>query len=471
DIFRICREDPALDSDSPNVQFLLALCVRDGRGIRKDEKTFQRVLEWCVQKGSPLAIGYQAGFERGRKEAALEAKNAAEAAERKATESAERRKPPKEPEKPVTVLFLTRPSKKARRSEIPGDSRRTPVNGQEMGGDSRRAFVNGQEMAGSDRSASVNGQETSGGRRKSENDRAEGANSTSSITSRASAVLDQLYFAADEARQKGLSEDFFRIHRVLDSDDEKKIRDFWECGEYDGFLARMREDERGEILADLLIKINQYQKKDRKELIEICRKMALRILEGKVYISDLQLATKNEDGEKENLSVLWFAVWLGDLVLARYLLRSGANPNLVRTSKLAGGVILNRYALGECILQGNYPMAKLLLEHGANVRKMDGRRGEDGSESRTSFLAYAVLRNSPESVRLLLERDTNPNEGYHYRDKEGKWHLQTALYLAVQHTKNLEIVKILLEGGANPASAGSLANVHGEMLTLLLKHT
>ena len=450
DIFRICREDPALDSDSPDVQFLLALCVRDGRGIRKDEKTFQRVLEWCIQKGSHLAIGYQAGFESGRLAAMNEAKSTATpkgsfeealaAADKKMPES---EKTPREPEKTVTVLFLTRPSVK------------------KQGFDASRKD---QKRAGSDFKASESGWDTAGGQEKK-------AKTQSAYTGRASSVLDQLYFVADEDRSgRGLSEDYLRIHRTLATNDAGRIRDFWECGEYDGFLARMPEDERGEVLADLLIKINHFQKNNQAELVNLCRKMALRILEGKVYISDLQLSTKNEDGEKEGLPVLWFAVWLGDLVLARYLLRGGANPNLVRSCRISGGVTLNRYALGECILQGNQPMARLLLDYGANARKMDGRKGDDGSESLTSPLAYAVLRNSPESVLLLLEKGIDPNEGYHFRDKEGKWHLHSALYLAVQHTKNIDIVRILLEGGANPGTAGSLANVQGEMLRVLLKH-
>lgn len=456
EIFRICREDPTLDSGSPDVQFLLALCVRDGRGVRKDPETFRKVLEWCMEKGSLLAIGYQAGYAQGLQEAEetrketkpltdggyAPAEDGPGARRTPAEDGAGARRTPadgpkasKETEKPVTVLFLTRPAKK-QTAKAPGDAPGAPGEGRNADG-------------------GWSGE----------------AQNSSAYGSRVNAALERIYFVENEQMAgRKFSGDFSRIHQTLSSGDEAQIRSFWESGEYDGLLARMPEAERGEVLADLLININQFQKQDRHELISICRQMALRLLEGKVYISDLQLATKNEAGEKETLPVLWFAVWLGDLVLARYLLKSGANPNLVRRCRVAGGVTLSRYALGECILQGNMSMATLLLDNGANVRKMDGRMGEDGSESLTSPLAYAVLRNSVEGVCVLLAKGISPNEGYHYRDKEGKWHLQSALFLAVQHTKNPQIARLLLEAGANPDSAGPLTGVQGEMLKLLLKY-
>lgn len=436
DIFRICREDPELDSDSPDLQFLLALCLRDGRGVRKDEETFQRVLEWCLKMGSLLAIGYQAGYEKGRQEARAEASGAAADADRVSRENAApAESAPKKEEQPVRVLFLTRPTRKARSSET---------------ADGRDANTGG-------RSASGSGQ-------------ADRFRSSSSHAEHAGSFMEPLYYAEGERNPgKEFSDDFSRVHQVLASHNEARIRDFLESGEFDGFLTRMPGEERREVLADLLIKINHFKTENHDELVEMCRKMALRILEGKVYIGDLQLATKNDNGEKENFPVLWFAVWLGDMILAKYLLQGGANPNLVRSCRLAGGVTLSRYALGECILRGDQRMARLLIENGANLRKMDGRKGEDGSESLTSLLAYAVLRNSAESVLLLLEKGIDPNEGYHFRDREGRWHLHSALYLAVQHTKNVYIARILLEGGANPGTAGSLANVHGEMLKALLK--
>ena len=482
DIFRICREDPALDSGSPDVQFLLALCVRDGRGIRKDEKTFRKVLEWCVQKGSLLAIGYQAGYEQGRLEARpgqgmaaplSDGGNAPAGAEHRASETGTGGgAAPREKEQPVTVLYLTRPTKKKRRAEA-GESGRNPADG------GAKADGNGRNPADGGAKANENGRNPADGGSKAEgsgrspsgSEMAGESRGSSAYANRVNPVLGRLYFEGEDGSGKKYSEDFLRIHRVLVSNDEAELRSFWASGEYDGFLARMPEEERGEVLADLLVKINQYQLNEKPEIVNICRQMALRVLEGKVYISDLQLSTKNDAGEKEHLPVLWFAVWLGDPVLAKYLLQSGANPNLVRSCRLAGGVTLSRYALGECILQGNQAMARLLLDYGANVRKMDGRKGADGSESLTSPLAYAVLRNSAESVFLLLEKGINPNEGYHYRDKEGKWHLQTALYLAVQHTKNLDIAKILLEAGASADGAGPLTNVQGDMLKTLLKYT
>lgn len=411
EIFRACREDPTLDSGSPDVQFLLALCVRDGRGVRKDPKTFQKVLEWCMEKGSLLAIGYRAGYEKGRLEA--EQKKETQDAREDSVPFHEKGRPEaerKKEETPVTVLFLTRPTVPKR---VNADSSE-PAKGMPDRGDIR---------AGNER------------------------------------TFEQA--PADGAE---------RIRRILDAGNDSGIRELWESGEFERLLGGMDESKRKEVLAELFLLLRQYQQKGLQEMLDISRKMIVRILEGKVYVSDLQLTTKNENGEEETLPILWFAVWLGDEVLARYLLQNGANPNLVRFCRLAGGVALNRYVLGECILQANLPMARLLLDNGANVRKMDGKKGADGSESLTSPLAYAVLRNSAECVCLLLEKGINPNEGYHYRDKEGKWHLQSALYLAVQHTKNLEIARLLLAGGANPDTAGSLTNVQGEMLRLLLKY-
>ncbi|KAK7012780.1 ankyrin repeats-domain-containing protein [Favolaschia claudopus] len=80
------------------------------------------------------------------------------------------------------------------------------------------------------------------------------------------------------------------------------------------------------------------------------------------------------------------------------------------------------------------PMMKLLFDHGAPV---DDNFGCDGCSE--NALHYACSLGDMEMIQLLLE---------HGADLEGSGHYGTPLGFAV-HARNIEVVKFLLEKGAN----------------------
>ena len=79
-----------------------------------------------------------------------------------------------------------------------------------------------------------------------------------------------------------------------------------------------------------------------------------------------------------------------------------------------------------------------------NVSEVEVRgflaRGADASD----LLVQQLLYYSPEVVKLLLEEGANPN----YFDPELPG--STPLYIAVSHNLSPEVIKLLLEAGANP---------------------
>ncbi len=75
-----------------------------------------------------------------------------------------------------------------------------------------------------------------------------------------------------------------------------------------------------------------------------------------------------------------------------------------------------------------------LLEHGADINKGD----EDGA----TILYFAAMYGRDESVRMLLERGASANVA---RSTDG----MTPLHIACQERRSAEVVRALLEEGAN----------------------
>ena len=429
EIFQLCREDPNIDSSDPDIQFLLALCVRDGRGIRPDREMFERVLDWCVEKGSLLALGYCEGFARGYQE-------------------------------------LEQYKKEQEKIAASGNAANSQgTNGQGTSG--QRTNGQGNNAQGTNGQGG-NGRGTSGQgtnekpvvvlylTRPSKRQLATGSVELSDETITPDETPQHIYTSTNAPRRE-MSAFYKRFHAILAANNEPEIAKYWKSGNFKTLLSQMPENERREILAELLVKLNHFRTAGKKEMADICRHMVLAALEGKVSVSDLCLEMKNENGEKEIFPALWFAIWLGDPMIANNLLRRGANPNLGRQCRLPGGITMNRFPIGESILQGNEPIMVLLLNYGAYVNVFDRRTAADGSESLTSMLAYAVLTKRPELVQILLEHGANIADGYHFKDKNGKWQEQSPLFLA----------SLLLAKGADPKTAGPLDEVTGELRTLL----
>lgn len=86
---------------------------------------------------------------------------------------------------------------------------------------------------------------------------------------------------------------------------------------------------------------------------------------------------------------------------------------------------------------------EILMEHGVSP-------DDKGHENELSALDYAVLNNSYEMVKLLLDRGANPNNSFtYYPDPAGPMMKKCTLGLALEEDAP-HIVQLLLEKGANP---------------------
>ena len=200
--------------------------------------------------------------------------------------------------------------------------------------------------------------------------------------------------------------------------------------------------------------------------------------------------------EKKNENKLCQASYRGTLDEVRHLLRNGVNPNCFGTSRYHKDPFEKITPIQHAVLgysysgDGRVEIIKLLISGGADPNKFSKmERGEE------SPLSYAVKYTAtdvvkvlleggsdpnlcnqrgesplchwypkPDNVKLLLEAGSNPNKA----DNEGR----TPLYKAASSNKTY-LVKILLDGGANPTGGTPLwyarRNGNKDMERMLLR--
>lgn len=107
----------------------------------------------------------------------------------------------------------------------------------------------------------------------------------------------------------------------------------------------------------------------------------------------------------------------------------------------------------------NYKIVKYLLESGANPNISDG-----------SFPPIFFVK-SAKTLKLLLKHGANPNALMYEKSHLTQYSVsnpRVLQYLMVEKLANFEIVKVLLEGGANPLLTDALDNNYG--VTILDKY-
>ncbi|KAL6713991.1 hypothetical protein ACLMJK_008485 [Lecanora helva] len=137
----------------------------------------------------------------------------------------------------------------------------------------------------------------------------------------------------------------------------------------------------------------------------------------------------NEDLEHAG-DLLINMVWELKVDFVRWLLEHGANPN-------SGHLMADSTsALCAAAERGNFPLATMLIEHGAHV-------------SGTAALPGAAGRGHLEMVRFLLERGAAVDEvGMHdFGDRRKKNQEGTALHKAAERG-DIEMARVLLDQGA-----------------------
>jgi len=151
-------------------------------------------------------------------------------------------------------------------------------------------------------------------------------------------------------------------------------------------------------------------------------------------LSELLLSKKASLHSIKSEKLLFTAVRQNRPDLVQILLKQGVDPNaLPNTQKL-------RFpALWYAIENNELPIARLLLEYGANPNITHPIMG--------ASLLYTVIRNRQiESMKLLLEYGANPN----LQDHLGYTALSGALDQTHLNDEIEPIIRLLLENGADP---------------------
>lgn len=178
------------------------------------------------------------------------------------------------------------------------------------------------------------------------------------------------------------------------------------------------------------------------------------------------------------------AIISDDYEKVKFLLESGNDPNSYRLVHTEDGD--NCYsALSDCITETkNIKIAKLLILYGANVNAFDKEYKNDewvGTIYREdSMLHRAVFSKNYEMVKLLLDHGANPNiKALERWERENEEDYESILVSCIVYTKDIDIARLLIEYGADVNDGNGqeygvvIQTVYkecSEILKLLLEH-
>lgn len=158
--------------------------------------------------------------------------------------------------------------------------------------------------------------------------------------------------------------------------------------------------------------------------------------------ADVNDAFASDPGSDHKISALYGALGhANNMVLARWLLQHGANPD-------------DDESLYHATELGHHEGLKLLIEFGVSTRG-------------TNALPRALDFNDPEAVRLLLEHGADPNESVEQHPSGEPIFTIPALHQAARRMCSAEIGRLLLDYEAEPEaewhghSAYAMARIHG----------
>ena len=120
----------------------------------------------------------------------------------------------------------------------------------------------------------------------------------------------------------------------------------------------------------------------------------------------------NNEDMRWRKTPLNFAVGLRKYYIVRLLLEHGANPNFTGNINSVRSGVRRGTALGNAITTAHVPIARLLINNGANI---EGVCFNDGRNDFTP-LDYAVNIVNKEMVRLILENGADPTNAVGYNE-------------------------------------------------------
>lgn len=163
--------------------------------------------------------------------------------------------------------------------------------------------------------------------------------------------------------------------------------------------------------------------------------------------------------------VNYVIIELNNAVILQNILEVGADPNSERVKKNKG-VIEKRCALDDAICCAeNAEMVELLLKYKAdpNTITEDYYNEYDYPPVKVPILSRAICDNKAEIVRLLLANGADPNGCRKSKDRDLDVAF-SALGDAIWNARNVHIVQLLLENGANAERVESSYDAKGNLV-------
>lgn len=151
--------------------------------------------------------------------------------------------------------------------------------------------------------------------------------------------------------------------------------------------------------------------------------------------------------ELESLSLKLLSASDGDTAKVVRLLKQGADPNV------AVELDDTLSALGRAARRNRVEIIRTLIAGGARVDEPIGYSMGHGWTDGSTALIWACRNNAVEAVRELLKGNANPNAQETYHPDEGDAQIKGSL--PITSCENSEILKMLLQAGANPNLCGS----------------
>ena len=440
----------AASAASPSTKYYLALCYRDGRGVKRDEKIFRKLLKESAAEGAPMAMAYLDALANGcggRSRRPLFAE-------------------PEEEKKENSLLFLTRP---AQRRELRQEGDALFLNKVEPVGEEAARAVLGKKAALEELLGALAAVK-----------RNPGANISLEQYEKLSPMdRDEVLYLFMKRFRLSMTDEFLRVIMEANKDRirilgrtfvfcpfEKTSRDLIsgifnrknsEAASYDPpdpklLQSRLSEKELSLFSMELFcIYLNEGTDKKAADRI---RKIfgPAQAVEHVVY--DKKAADRIRkiflqliDGPEPDDAGYWPLIFGDALKMGDY--------EIVRALMAKDPAIFDRedflYSVLESIPMENPESRQFLSSLFAAKVRVNGRKKcyVDGFYEEESALALAVKKGYADVVRTMLAAGAEPDFGKSWV-KRGWRHETSPLTYAIE-TKNAEIVEELLSRGANAA--------------------
>lgn len=160
-----------------------------------------------------------------------------------------------------------------------------------------------------------------------------------------------------------------------------------------------------------------------------------------------------------NATLLYIAIDSLNFDLVKLALAKGANVNLETTLSFMNKTVITGNSLLWAVEKDNIEMVKLLLDKGASVNASYtiNKQGETNTSLTSLSILYFAIANTSNYnlIKMLIDAKADVNDTYSVEKASKSVSNRTLLMLATSLKKDLPIIKLLLDRGANTKATDS----------------